>query len=1579
MLEPGALGKPDETAPLTPDPAAEIVNRNRPVGSGGFRVTLDPNLPVTTPETHGDEFQIVDAHTGELVQPGYATPYNPSAYGAAFPDTLDYEAATRDSYRQWRAGQQQQAEVQPSGAAMGRARDIVSQIFSPEATPTGQDLGNAPPRFITGAGGEVRGIEHPLAGELSLAEEAAGRARGREFVAPAAAAAKAAGTALAPVGQGIDTYVSRPWKGLMGRALIASVGRTGDFERLVDASLSAKGLLDEQGNFTGANPLHNYFARADAAGELAADLFETAAQESPGAAFVVESLNPVWWTTPIAGAAIGRTLAQAGVSRAVAGMVESAIANGGLPYADVAIGEALGFSARMANAVFINGFTRAAARHAGEAFGDVTDAVWQALPKSGQRFVSEEAGSLNLEAMRGILGLGRKQESPIQTMAALKRIADENDDAALRESILGPGGGFYHAGGQPDRATGKIVGGGGMAPTPELRAHRAQYVDPYRSVYDQFKAATDEIDQIRKGPQLEWGQLSTEEQFRRLAISDPQGKWETYLDAFRNASSEEDRAAIVADARRWGTELETFRQGQRGEIPFGNEHTPLPGDDASEPLARIAVLEATARDLYTKAKELILTRETPQAVEQVFSYRPKMIGDRASTRSFEIVDKQNRIVGTARSEQEVMNRVHELNVARGGEQKPPIEGLAAPVRPSQVQAELPGTPKPQAPSLVLSTQDVSEEAARSARGPAGEQGSLIDAMKAAPTREQQIAAASEEFKRAAGMTAGAPGADQSAIAAKVASGKDLTKLATRAASDAAGGVGPDVSTPRFEVRGSEVYDTKLGKVDDILTAMRFGQRTNPVDNAAAVVKWANKKVTEGTWGEHGNALRPGQKAVPADAQVVQRGEKIVSETPGRPPNEPPKPPAPPRAPTPPSEEGPGQIVTRVIDNKDGTFSLGRVNLEGGMTMSGERFTSRESALITAERRNAEDDVVTMIGDALDGLRNSMEGIPPQHALMSPGQAARVNAEIRAEREAAQAEIASARAAYQRAAEQRGRKLERQFQAQTLRDARTRARGLEAESQRVMGKPPVRGTDEERAIVAERVRESIEAHRASYAVSTPPPPPPPGAPRQLDLGGTPSRSARVADAAGEMIASLPATAAGLSGASRALGTGFDMGIGFRQLQGYIGSHPRVWAYAMRESAHSYTDPAVVEQRVKELWKEVAKYSTGELQLRGLGGEFTGEAVYAPAALEKAPLIGGGILRSNAAFNNGVNLANGRIFVERMKAVEIAAARGARPPATTAETRRLEWVLNKISGRGYDPADLTGGLRVLHEVASLLYSAQWQASRLAMYGELKTTMFNLARLPLGQRLDIADQEVLRWALGEVGTNVLLLGGASVLSGQPIDLDPRSTNFARASLGPPSPQKIFTASLLSALGVGVQTYENEIHTDFSGGMGADLRLAAQLFPIGGDYGFFDGPLGSAKRISATGRESDPFNPQGPFDTNVIGVLADWFGSRGDPRARFLIALGGGRGGDEGLGSRVASAAISAFTPMLLQDAIEASGVAQDWSWQQFSDDMRTGDHWFSTPPTPSPRPTLRPRGSGAPAPAGAASPALNPNAYR
>lgn len=1577
-----------------------------------------------------------------------------TVYGNAFPDVLDQQSAFEQAYNAWQDSQRQQAETQPTGAEMARAKTDVQDYIA-----------------ATGADTLVpRQLNEPRYAAPNVSQYGRGTYAPKPQVQQDNPVLR---DLLAPVGTAIDQYINTPWKSLLGRTLIAVGGKGDEFNSLVAKSLAAKGVT---------NP--SFIDSANEAGRLAADIWAQASGSgTPFVGGLAEAANPAWWVSGAAGAGIGKTLLQAGVSPRVAGLVQSTIANGGLPYADRAL-----------NAIFVNSFTRAVARRFGENVGDLASALHSAIPDQLSQFVGEEGGSLNVERMREILGLSRKDTSPRATIAALENIVKENDSATLRESILGPGGGYQRvatAGGGGVRGfsregSGLTIGQGSTAvETDALRAFRAEHVDPYKGVLDDIRKTADAIDLIDRSPRLEWGSLTAEEQLRRLAINDPQGEWQVYLDALRQGPNETAQRDIIVAARQHGVNLDKIRN--EGSVPF--DAPLLPGDDASALLSEKAVLEAKLRDQFAKARELIANATTPTAVPRVFTYRPKMIGDRPSQRSFEITDRLGRVVGTARSEKEAAQRVHDLNVARASETPPPYEGLARPTRPSETQPReqttLPGTPEAQPPKLTLENPTVSEADARAARGPAGEQTTLPEAQRLVPG-EPPVAAGSTRVYR--GESQPFPGATtakkagrwfttdaaeaarygnvsyvdvpneelakwgqgvvstdivkiQQGTAAKqyvlpagIANtkrelpGEAVTNLRQRIESSATppktpladaiakrnaetaptprdnvwerfkrlNNVGADVTQPegpRYVARGNTVYDTWKGQVDEILTG-----RVNQYEHSSAEsaqktaqrwAKWADGKVNDGSWNEHN-----------ISATTPPTGEAKPPEVPpAQPPSEPPKAP-PSREPlfpeeTPPPNEEPGQIVWRVVDQKDGTFALSQVDLSSGMVMKSERFASREGALITAEQRNAEDDAVTMAGDAMTTLRDTLEGIPPQPALMSPGQAAATREALKAERAAAQKAVEAARKEYLRLAEQKGRNEEKAAAAATLRQARERARLLQSGDYGRAGivpehlalpapsGAPVTRTVEQQAAIEKgladvrkaraKLREKLAAD-PGYGLANPGTAPvdvrpagktPIAAPGEVKVAARDALG--VMESLGELhkgdILPIAQTI------SRILLTGFDVGTIMRNSIIVGLRHPTAFAPTIRAAFESYLRPEVVQQRALDEYAR-ALTNGGQLLHRRTAGEYVGESVSEriTTAAENAPVIGGALFRSQVSFNESLNLLAAKSF---NGIVEAAAKKG--KPLSQEVKDKLAWRLNHQLGYAYDAKDLTGKARWLHETASFLYAPQWQASRAAVLIDFGKAIPKV----LSGKADAAELESFTSGLLFTAANVSAFAAGASALGFDFEIDPHSTNFMRIPLGPPDPKLAAIAAPLSALGVSVMTYNDTVYLDFTAGIGADFRLLAQLFPFGGDNGIISG-----RAVSGSGRESDPYNPKGIFDRSAQEVAIDFLSSRAGPGSAFVEALIAPQGSDKQrpAASRMASALVSSYIPMVIQDALQASGSLDSLALQERLDNLFSGGSWFSSPtPTQAPRPTIVPRTSPGASPAVGGGPTFDPRAYR
>jgi hypothetical protein len=1239
---------------------------------------------------------------------------------------------------------------------------------------------------------------------------------------------------------------------------------------------------------------------------------------------------------------------------------------------------------------------------------------------------------MNIERMKDILGIpfGRKSESPLKLMAELNRIAAENDDPALREAVLGPGGGLYRvASGRSGISRGSAgmesltssntgaelhVGQGSTAvETPELRDYRNTHVEPYTQAVREFRAAANEIDDIQRSRRLEWSQKTVETQLVELSLRDPEGDFVRFLNAWRRANNDEDRRQIIAEAQAWQHELEAYRQQQRGEIPFGgngiDDGLMLVGEDASTLNARVAVLEQVMKDTYGRMRELAAAapHNRPQPVTQLFSYQPKNIGGRRSTRSFEVVDNRTkRVVATVAGEKNAAQRTHALNASQGrgpyGESPQGTEALSARDLPSVApegertaagdQTVMPGTPAKQAPPLTLSTQDVSEADARAARGPAGEQTSILDAMKP-PTREEEIAKASADFNAAA--------------------------------------------APTPTGRGAEVIDGKVvinGKVHNDLTAATWPEKVYAKDPARAAqirADWANKKIDAGTFDFRDDVnVKPGEKRVPADAQVVKPGEKVMPEAPiAQPPNEPPKPPrktaqGQPERPSP-DEEGPNTLVTRVIDQPNGTFTLGTYDLENGLVMTGERFNDRESALLTAEQRNAEEDAITATGDALASLHDVLEGIPAQPALMSPGQAEATRRALKAERDAANKAELLRRTRYLREAEKRGQQIDQRADKETMRLARLRAQRLEeglavegVQPGRHLALPapsgqPLTRTVEEQADIDKMfkaVREARETLRKKLAddpgyglVNPGQPPvnvqrvgktpiavtnttiPQVSAPARHSLGlleqltNATANKSRSQVVRGAAKIALPVAQT----VSRLILTGFDAGSIGRQMailgaRSVLSSGRRsVFPEAAKMVIEAYLHPDVVRDRALLAGAEATERGA-TLHWRGAGeygGESVGEKV--TQAAEAVPVIGEGLYRSQVSFNEALNFMGAKTYTALVDGNAKAVANGQRNmfalgpfkgigPKVTLMTQGEKDHLSRVIDHQLGFADLRGfaegkprAVQALLDVASFLYAPNWQASRAAVYADFAKAIPKV----LSARANVADKEAFWNGLLFASANVGLAAGLASKLGVDIEFDPRSTNFLRIPLGPPSLATSAIAAPFSALGVGVQTYNDTVYLDFTAGLGADARLIAQLFPFGGD----SEDIISGKTISASGREEDPYHPKFG-DRGVQGVAIDWLTSRTGPGTQITEAAIAPKGdaAQEPVLSRMGEAIVRSYIPMLFQDIAQAAGSFDQLNLEKFGEDIRNGPHWFSSPPpssTPRPGTSLAPGATIAP----------------
>lgn len=771
---------------------------------------------------------------------------------------------------------------------------------------------------------------------------------------------------------------------------------------------------------------------------------------------------------------------------------------------------------------------------------------------------------------------------------------------------------------------------------------------------------------------------------------------------------------------------------------------------------------------------------------------------------------------------------------------------------------------------------------------------------------------------------------------------------------------PLVTPPgRFVVKDGKVIDSVTGKQHNDLTSGTWPDalhRKDPARAAQARADWANKKVQAGTWeGRDNVSLKAGQKAVPAGAKVIEpsppgRGaptEPGVGAGGKQPPGK--RPPAPPKEPPPAPEEGPNPVITRVVANADGTFSLGTVDLEAGVVIKrgSERFADNESALITAEARNAAEDAVTMVRNTMDDLARTLE-TQPQLALMSPGQAKLTNALIAADRKAvakeaerAAADVAKARAEYRaRLANDPGYGV-------------ANPGGVPPKAQ-PLGKTPI-ALEAGANKVGRAARDSLGTFQIL------------GDMRKRDIPG----------AVGGVFQTT----------ARLTGTALDAGGIARQMvitgvRDVVDNGGRAYAPAIKATFESYLRPEVVTERAHMAYNEALSLGGRELHFR-TEAEMGGEALLSQRTtqvIESAPLAGGLIQRSQASFNNGINMASSLRFTSivknRIRQVDkwnAAHPDQLRSQMSPEELDRLAWSINHSFGYGYNAKDITNtALKTIHNLATTLYAPQWQASRVGVIVDFARAFPKV----MTGRGDVADSEAFWNGITFIAANVGTVVGIGAALGVDIEWDPRGTNFARLPLGQSRPELLPYTTALSALGVGVQTYsDGTVWADFSAGIGPDIRLLSQLFPISEEG------IGTAKVKTGSGREYDPYSAptSDPFARNVQTVVLDWLTSRGAPGTQLTESIIAPHFGDDpNVGRRVATAALRAYTPMIFADALESSGISRDWSMERFMDDISSGHHWFSTPPSPSPRPTVRPRASVTPAAPGAGS-SFDPRAYR
>lgn len=1081
--------------------------------------------------------------------------------------------------------------------------------------------------------------------------------------------------------------------------------------------------------------------------------------------------------------------------------------------------------------------------------------VGRTAPRYGAGFFANQPPAAVTEAYtaeraRTLLNLPPNARSPRGVMADLRALANDNDTTALRQNLFGPGAGITRTNMPSGKGLAQQTiegtnlprsGGTAAAATPELEAYRVANVARYRAIAKEHDDALARIEEIERSPVLSWANKTPEEQIIHMVVNDPDGAWEPYLEALRNAirsGDEAGEATVVEAARQHARDMEKL-----GRIPIAEPLVPGAGyDRATELREEQATLAARARELYDQGVKLLEGAQRVEAIPTPYKVR------RVSSHRSVVVGPDGAVIGRGRGHRAAALTASEMNraaAARATDEAVPFlnaeelsQRIGAPdtVAQQAQRAELekgiaqrevagpagtkqqviPGTPEAQAPAaatpdLVLSPQDVPLERAGMQQGlPLG----------AAPTVEQ----ASDLFKQAAGMT------DEAVVAAK---------------------------GPRFEIRDGRVWDNAKGDYNPLALKGLKGSVYSKVEperisrKAQRLLDYWNKRANEGTFFEFLDEAPPPGSVVAPEARVAKEGEEIVPAG-AAPPGEPPRPPAPPDSAAPLPEPEPRQPLP--------------------------------APLTEAER--ATNEAVT--------------------------------------------------------------EMER------LNDARIRA---EAEAETLDLRPAIDDAPE------------VARFQKAHPVKA----------RQGDLF-TAASSADVGEAGAAFVKAMArAAGSGIHGGLRLAKVGStagDVGSMARQLGYGLLKHPRVWANTWKVAGETILRPDVVTARVNQMAVELAERGMmRKLHWRN-ADEFAGEAVR-PVG-ENIPVAGEVIRRSNALFNNTINYFNARVMLDtanRMEKVAAKAASEGRP------LRRNEmWndqiaddlaeTLNFNSGRGYDAAAIEargGWAYALHKTASLLWSPQWQASRFRIMGDMAKALKNSKGGALLGQGTVAENEAVWSGVLFAAGNVALLAGTANRLGLEIEFDAHSTNFARMPLGEPGDPKVAALGpLLSAVGVSVQTYNGTTYADFTSAIGADIRLIAQLLPIGGDRGFFDSPIGSGRAITSSGRESDPWNPRGGRSAGEI--ILNFLGGRSGPGGRIAQDILTPFDEKEGLGSRMIGAVIGAYTPMLIQDSLETSGITADTNVETFMEELLASGPWFAAPtppptPTPRPRPTIRPA-TGAPA---------------
>jgi len=251
----------------------------------------------------------------------------------------------------------------------------------------------------------------------------------------------------------------------------------------------------------------------------------------------------------------------------------------------------------------------------------------------------------------------------------------------------------------------------------------------------------------------------------------------------------------------------------------------------------------------------------------------------------------------------------------------------------------------------------------------------------------------------------------------------------------------------------------------------------------------------------------------------------------------------------------------------------------------------------------------------------------------------------------------------------------------------------------------------------------------------------------------------------------------------------------------------------------------------------------------------------------------------------------------------------------QVKELARALNHASGRGYTMPE-KGMANYLARTANLvgnvvLFSPQNTVSRARFFADVLGAGKTVAQdLALRRPVDPVDLEKLRLGAGYVGGITTLLSAAAA-SGLNVNIDPTSTEFLKIDLGEPGAEKGPIAAALSALGLGVQTYNIDgkphVTIDVTGGGSQLVReIARQVILI---PKALTGGLSDLKGTDLAGK-----TPGGELGQYTRNKMAPTLG------AAFDIANNKASVTDERL--LTDNPISSLFIFLTLQDAIEAGG---------------------------------------------------------